>query len=93
MQLTPKPVTAQWGQVSNDHAILRIINYVGEIITQTDGRLLWKVSCYSATTGPRELDWGIHDEEGYVSDESRHALVRAIVEDIIEQHFDKGGDA
>ena len=85
MQLTPKPVTAQWHGASDNRSVLRILDYVAEVRLLKDGRYRWQVERVHSNTANVELDWGI-TVMGLMA-------ARDIAENVILRDHHEGGGA
>lgn len=81
MQLTTV-TEAYWERVDNDHWILKILGYTGQVVTQSSGGHMWSVHFYDAGTAPREID------HGTVNDQRQQSDVMRIVENVIRDHYE-----
>lgn len=79
MQLTTV-TEAYWERVDNDHWILRILDYTGQVVTQSSGAHMWFVHVNRADASLRELDWGIT--------ESGIEVAHELVENVIRDHYE-----
>lgn len=86
MQLTPKPVTAQWRGAADPGSVLSILDYTGTIILR-DGHYHWRVTVLPSRT------LGLAVELGKGITENGLMAARVLVEDVIRDHHGEGGDA